>query len=115
MHDIAWSAFDDRMILVFAPIRARGTAAAAVLEAGNAATEIPASRTLTEIATDRSHVAQCGRSDRRTRFGEQGVLLANDWIPRELVNADRGADSHTTILFSDRAVSLDRPQVDHSG
>src|SRR4051794_23706590 len=56
VDDVAWSPLENRVVLILAVFG--GTGSSAGLEARNAAAQIPASRALAEVSSDRAHLAQ---------------------------------------------------------
>ena len=83
------------MVLVLAV--ARVTCPATVLETRHSASQIPAARPLAEIAAQRAHVAECGRSHSLTRVREGGEAITDSGLARDVVQPRTGSDAKRTI------------------
>src|SRR5207237_9427345 len=94
MHDVTRSALENRVVLVLAV--ARVTCTATVLETGHSASQIPTARPLAEIAAQRAHVAECGRSHNLTRVREDGEAIADSGLTRDVVQPRTGSEAQGT-------------------
>src|SRR5262245_13772546 len=94
MDYVARPSVENGQILILA--LHRRAVRAAVLETRNAATEVPAPRALTQVATDCPHVAQRRRADDLACFGKHWKPLADDRTGREVRYSSRSSDPHVS-------------------
>src|SRR5437879_866528 len=94
MDDIAWPATEDRVELVLT--REREALIAARLVAGESVTEVPAPRTLCDVAGNRSDVANLRRRDTARGFGEHRVLLLDCRMLADVVERGFATDGQAT-------------------
>ena len=60
--------------------------------------EVVATRALKEVAAGCGHVTQLRRGSAEEGFGDQGVILDDEWMVGEIGVADEGAYRDTTVL-----------------
>src|ERR1044072_5929589 len=97
MHDVRWTTTDDRVVLV---LTMRGvTLRAALLQTVDfLEPEVPATRTLAEISTDRTEIPNLRRRDRMRRFSEPGKTRAHTSMLFKLTQRDERADRQPTRI-----------------
>ncbi len=112
---MARPAVEDRVILVGAVDR--HAARAAVLEARETAPEIPAARTLAQIAGDRTHVPERRRGDGLRGERQRSKSLANGGMRGEIGDSDssRAEARRSVISQGDVARARQMPHVDEVG
>src|SRR5512146_2979158 len=74
------------------------TCVSAFAQAVEVATEIPAARTLAEIASDGALVAQLWSGDRMCGFGQHGIAFADCRMRGDLGKRGHRADAETSVV-----------------
>ena len=82
----------------------RVTHAAAILEARNASTQIPAAWALAEVSAQRSHVAQRRRSHGVARLRQRWKARSDVRVDRNVVDPCEGTDAHAATGLGNDAV-----------
>src|SRR5689334_9466016 len=100
MNDRAYAVVEDGVVVVLTVLReAMRAAFFAAMEIFRA--EIPATRTLHQIASDRRHVADLRSGNSRCSFGQGGILLLDGRMFFDLRERDQRPDAEPLVIFAD--------------
>src|SRR5689334_7328179 len=91
MNDVRRTTTDDRVVLVLA-VRGITLRATLLQTVDFLEPEVPATRTLAKISTNRSEIANLRRRDRMRGFSKSGKTLAHPRVLFELTQRDECAD-----------------------
>src|ERR1044072_3914869 len=100
MHDVRWTTTDDRVVLVLA-VRGVTLRAALLQTVDFLEPEVPATRTLAEISTDRAEISNLRRRDRVRRFSQPGKTLAHARMLFKLAQRNERANREPTRVERD--------------